>query len=411
LAVVIWWFLICFPRAQCPCTAPSAEQLKNVLWDRLRVIWANLPPEIKEQWVITSVKIENIVTKNSFAIARTARVENPDALQGFHSDNLLICCDEASGIADQIFMPVLGALTGKNNKIVLIGNPTKLTGFFSECFAPNSGWETLTLNAEESSLVEKDQISYWKSKYGDASDEYKVRVLGEFPSSDSSALFSVEDIDSAMTSNIIADDPVVWGVDVGGFGGDASVIAKREGNVIAEYKETFNRRSTQVAYWVQREYAITPERKKPVMIFVDVIGIGDGVFSRLQEIGLPVREVISHGKAFEPDKYANIRAEMYLRFRSALESRLVSLPNDHKLRGQLLTVGYTYDNKGRYQLLSKHGKGRFFGGKSPDIADAIAFTFTDNIYFYEKNNIYANSSFRRDNYLDENQETRWPDFS
>jgi len=350
--------------------------------------------------------VENVITKNSFAIARTARVENPDALQGFHSDNLLICADEASGISDQIFMPIMGALTGEHNKIILIGNPTRVTGFFAECFAQDSGWAQMTLNAEESKLVTKYQINYWKDKYGVSSDEYRIRVLGDFPMSDSSALFSLEDIDYAMDSSITPDDPVVWGVDVGGFGGDASVIAKRFGNCITEIKETFNRRSTEVAYWVAKEYKKTTEKERPLIIFVDVIGIGDGVFSRLREIGLPVREVISHANAFEPAKYVNVRTEMFMRLKDAVESRLLKLPRDGKLRKQLMTIGYIYDNKGRYQLLSKHkkviGSDRVFGGKSPDIADAIAFTFVEDIYCYDPGNIYGRHHLRQDNYLTPN---------
>ena len=35
----------------------------------------------------------------------------PDALQGFHADDILYIIDEASGVDDKVFEPVLGALS------------------------------------------------------------------------------------------------------------------------------------------------------------------------------------------------------------------------------------------------------------------------------------------------------------
>ena len=63
-----------------------------------------------------------------FAVGRTA--SKPDALQGFHAEHVLYIIDEASGVRDEIFEPVLGALSTEGAKLVMCGNPTKITGFF-----------------------------------------------------------------------------------------------------------------------------------------------------------------------------------------------------------------------------------------------------------------------------------------
>ena len=44
--------------------------------------------------------------KTCFAVARTARKENPDALQGLHAENMMFILDEASGIDQKIFLRV-----------------------------------------------------------------------------------------------------------------------------------------------------------------------------------------------------------------------------------------------------------------------------------------------------------------
>lgn len=63
-----------------------------------------------------------------FAVARTA--SKPDALQGFHADDILYIIDEASGVDDKVFEPVLGALSTPGARLLMCGNPTQLSGFF-----------------------------------------------------------------------------------------------------------------------------------------------------------------------------------------------------------------------------------------------------------------------------------------
>jgi hypothetical protein len=75
-------------------------QYQNALeWQTERIIWT----ERKNTW---------------FAVARTARKENPEALQGFHGDNLMFIVDEASGVPTEVFEVVEGALT-KENVIII----------------------------------------------------------------------------------------------------------------------------------------------------------------------------------------------------------------------------------------------------------------------------------------------------
>lgn len=63
-----------------------------------------------------------------FAVARTA--SKPDALQGFHAEHVLYIIDEASGVEDKVFEPILGALSTEGSRLFMAGNPTRLTGFF-----------------------------------------------------------------------------------------------------------------------------------------------------------------------------------------------------------------------------------------------------------------------------------------
>lgn len=377
IAVVIIWFLQIFKNAQVVCTAPTKDQLRDVVWARISQCMHNLLPSLRDRFELQATRLTNKFNAVSFAVAKTARPEKPDTMQGFHAKNLLVIGDEAPGIADPIFFPMIGALTEANNKLVLVGNPTRNSGFFAETFK-DSSWKNLTMNSEDSPLVQDEQVEFWKKKYGSDSDEYRIRVLGEFPEQDHDALFGIDMLEDAVDSIIPPDDPVVWGIDVGGRGGegDKSILAKRYGNVITDVIVIPQGNPSEVANWIAGEHMKLIDKDVPVMIFVDVIGIGAGVYSRLLEIGLPVREVIANQQSSDPKRFHNFRAEFYCRLKDLLDSRLLKLPPDSDLKKELLSIEYFFDNKGAYQLVPKRKM-----VKSPDRADAVAFTCCDNLFF------------------------------
>ncbi len=97
LAGAIWWKLECFDFSKVPCTAPSAVQLRDILWAEIAKWYrhsleiarkSGLPP-LSMMFEITQDKIAaRGAPKEWFAVARTARPEQPDALQGFHASVL-----------------------------------------------------------------------------------------------------------------------------------------------------------------------------------------------------------------------------------------------------------------------------------------------------------------------------------
>jgi hypothetical protein len=117
---------------------------------------------------------------------------------------------------------------------------------------------------------------------------------------------------------------------------------------------------------------------KPARVFVDKIGIGAGVVDRLKELGYGeiVRGVNVALPAIDDESYHNHRAEVWGRMREWLAGRDVSIPDHDPLQMDLLQCGYKYDSRGRYQLESKKDiKAR--NAPSPDLADAIALTFSE----------------------------------
>ena len=127
-AVALLWFLCCYPYPRIVATAPTKQQLHDVLWSEVSK-WMSKSPLISDilKWTKTYIYMVGN-EKRWFAVARTAT--KPENMQGFHEDNMLFIVDEASGVADPIMEAILGTLSGSNNKLLLCGNPTRTSGTF-----------------------------------------------------------------------------------------------------------------------------------------------------------------------------------------------------------------------------------------------------------------------------------------
>lgn len=137
-AVEAWaviWFICTRPYPKIPCTAPTQHQLYDILWAEISK-WLRSNPALQREITWTQERVYmNGAKEEWFAVARTANT--PDALQGFHSESMLFIIDEASGVDDEVFEPVLGALSTEGARLLMCGNPTQLTGFFYDSHHKN----------------------------------------------------------------------------------------------------------------------------------------------------------------------------------------------------------------------------------------------------------------------------------
>jgi len=138
------WYLITRYPVKIVVTAPTSAQLFDALFAELKR-WINeLPFALKE---ILDVKSDRVSHKSApsdaFISCRTSRAETPEALQGIHADNVLLICDEASGIPEQVFEAAAGSMSGSRASTILLGNPTRSSGFFFDTHHRQAGeWWT-----------------------------------------------------------------------------------------------------------------------------------------------------------------------------------------------------------------------------------------------------------------------------
>jgi hypothetical protein len=366
-------------------TANSQDQLRDVTWSELLAWGRKLPPQMHQQyeWGLERIFLK-AEPESCFAAARTASRERPEALQGFHSENSLIVVEEASGLEDDLFIPMIGALSTAGSKMVMASNPTRLSGYFYDSHHRlRSSYWTARVSSEDVDRA-KGHIEDIIARFGKDSNAYRVRVLGEFPTVEDQQVISLELCLAAVKRDVqpIASYRVVWGVDVARFGDDRTALAKRRGNVQMERVKFWRGKdSMQVTGLLKLEYDETEPEDRPSEILVDVLAMGAGVVDRCRELGLPVRGVNVGETAAVEELYSRQRDELWFKARRWLEERDSKLLNDDELISELTLPTYNFMSSGKVVVETKSDmkKRASAGYRSPDLADAWCLTFAGGL--------------------------------
>ncbi len=389
-AVVVIWYLCCRPNPKVICTAPTRQQLNDVLWAEIAKWLEGTLVKNFLKW--TKTKVYMIGNEERwFATARTAT--KPENMQGFHEDYMLFVVDEASGVADNIMEAILGTLSGAENKLLMCGNPTRTSGvFYDSHHRDRSDYRTHKVSSWDSSRASKENIERLIRKYGEDSDVVRVRVYGEFPKSEPDTFIHLEKVEAAAMKEvyvneygerIIPDDvPLEFGVDVARYGDDETTIIPRIGSYVPKlYTYTKQDTMTTAGEVIKLAKEMMLKYGRPsCVIKIDDDGVGGGVTDRLREIvyedGLYIDIIDCHngGSALEPEHYFNWGSESWATIRDYLHDGDIQIPNDEDLIGQLSTRKYRVTSKGKIHLESKDEMKKR-GLRSPDRADALVLAF------------------------------------
>jgi hypothetical protein len=319
--------------------------------------------------------------------------ENPEAFAGMHNQGkrILVVFDEASQIDDIIWETIEGALTDGDTEIIWLAfaNPTRNSGRLKECFGRyRHRWITRQIDSRTVAITNKTQIQQWIDDYGEDSDFVRVRVRGLFPRAGAVQFIPGDRVAEAMKRDIetFAGDVTVIGVDVARHGDDQSVIAIRRG-LDARSTEWVKLRVPDLMEIAARAAAVYRSTGAQAM-FVDVGGMGWGVYDALKRMNIPGLFPVDFGSKAdgawvldEPVKLANKRAEIWAAMKEWLKRG--AIPNDPELEADLTSVEYGHTAMEEIQLEKKERmKGR--GLASPDSADALACTFAAPVYAVKK---------------------------
>lgn len=371
------WGLCCFWNVKIPATAPTAHQLSDILWPEVE----NWRKQMLEPWrSAIRVKSDKITIEGTpgFVAARTGRKENPEALQGFHAEHMIFLIDEASGIPEVVFEVARGALSTEGARILMAANPTRLTGYFYNSHHRNRDlWTRFQFSCLDSPRVSPTYAKEIADEYGEDSDMYRVRVLGEFPHASVSQFMPGDIIEAAMGKHLREDmygfAPIVIGVDVAMFGGDRSVIMLRQGlysNIL--YQSRGNTPETLAAHAAR----LYDEHKADALI-VDATGVGEAVMSSLRLMNRTPIAFYAGEKSLLPN-CANRRTEVWYKMREWFRAG-GAIPDNSDLRDDLVGPEFHYAHGSNKIQLERKQEMADRGLASPDLADALAVTFAADV--------------------------------
>jgi len=387
-AALAVWFLAEHRPGLVVTTAPTFRQVRDVLWPEIRRLWSRLggvEPEDrsapKPRTNMTEIRVDE--QRRAFGFA----TNEPQRLQGMHCENILVIVDEAGGVDDRLFESVQGLLTSRNSRLLLIGNPIRTHGFFLDSHRPESGYARMHISCLDSpnvvhgrclipGLVTRDWVEEQKRQWGEKSEAYRSRVLGEFPSSPNDALIPQEWLEAAQrrTPPPICRGRLRLGVDVARQGDDRTAFVMRDDAAVRIAQPMRIPNLT-----LSGDHVMDFARSEGLdarQVFLDTCGIGLGVADWLTRHDFIVNHVNFASAQVTDPMCRNLRAQSYWALRKALDPEAnpaFCIPSEQReLIEECRAMRYEIEETVR--IVPKEEIAVTLR-RSPDLADALALTF------------------------------------
>jgi len=441
-AVAVLWMGLCFPRSIVLSTAPTQQQVQDLMWRTIRVLAKDVAPDIMKGFSAPEYEI----AKDWFGIGRAA--SSGDAFQGYHAPDMLIVLDEAVGVPSEIWEAVHG-MDNDNTRILAIMNPTDVTSHAYQEYLSRY-YETIHISGLEHPNVQAYcnggdivipgaiQGLHWESllkKWSDTVEaEYKKdtdvefppdsgqwyrpgalaesRLLGRWPLESGDSFFGEMHVAKLLRTyfqhpglektydSSLWDTELQVGVDIARSGVDFSCISVRYQNEIIDHTR-INGQDTigltgiliEVLHNLANEYEIDG---KDIPVICDITGIGAGLYDVMASQNYNVLDLNFSQKPYDTDKYANARTELYALFATQCKDGDIMLTDEiakeygYIISKQLMAQQYTYTSNGKFILIPKTLM-RKKTGMSPDDTDAICmacYPFYGRLSYMELDGLY-----------------------
>lgn len=405
-------------------TAPTGRQVTDIMIPEVSRLYRKagfLPGRLLangirtnyEEWYLTGFK---------------SSADNTEAWSGFHAVNTMFIVTEASGIPDVTFNAIEGNLQG-NSRLLIVFNPNITTGYAAKAMKSRrfKKFRLNSLNAEnvvrKKNVIPgqvdydwvKDKVDTWCSlirkedfdegrgdfvfegNYYTPNDLFRVKVLGMFPKVAEDVLIPYEWVEIAnnrwrelQEQGFKSKKHIRLGVDVAGMGRDRSCFVPRQGSYVPEIiaRNSGGAADHMAVAGETRQYILEDSKAKA---FIDTIGEGAGVYSRLLELGCKNAYSckFSHGVKGLHDitgcyNFANMRAYLFWCVRDWLNPKNgfnPALPPDDELMEELTEPHWQFMSDGRI-IIEKKDEIKKRLKRSPDKMDALANTFYPYDYDY-----------------------------
>lgn len=299
--------------------------------------------------------------------------ESLESLRGYTRISLIIL-DEAALAPPNIFEVVAFCMRDcdEEPKIRMMSTPRSanwLTEYVKKNNIPVITAKTSDnkrITPKEIELMKKasiDENSWRREFYGDEIDDENAGVL-----------FSTSLLSNAPKFMQRNNNGYAIGIDCSGLGKDSNVIVVRNQNEILEIVEKKVASNSELCSIV-RGLIMTHGKGNLSHIAIDE-AYGLDLHERLTEAGI-IATIVPFGGKANNQAYANRRAEMYINLKKGIEEYGLKGITE-ELHRELQATKYILNNNGKIQIIPKD-EIKLNIGRSPDAADALALTYTQDI--------------------------------
>jgi hypothetical protein len=283
------------------------------------------------------------------------------AIRGWSTDLLLI--DEAAQVDDDLILGAALPTTAARPqaRIVLAGSPGSPEGVFYD-FAESES-ESVAVSRwslEDAVWIAPEVVEQAREQLPPS--VFAREMEGRFTDAGDETVIPREWIAEAQARSL-QPGPVLFGADVA-RGGDETVMLRLAGGVArvawANHDSDLMRTAGRIAQSARDERGPGPA------VWLDVTGLGYGIYDRLRELAINVQPFVASARAERPERHLNLRAQAWFLTREVFRLGEIDLdPEDKLLASQLASQRFTIASGGQLQIAEKKG------AKSPDRADAL----------------------------------------
>lgn len=362
-ALALWNVMQMVKKPECRCIgiAQTHKALKRVLIREMQIVCNLLGLHYEYN------KSEQEFSLDNGSILFGYSGENAEAMLGLSEIDIL-SIDESAYLAEEAYQYASDRMRGGKYEpmVRLISSPQSMAAenWFSEVCKRNPD-DVIRATAFDNPFTSDKFKQNLKDRYIEGSNVYRQQVLGEIFDFDiASQIVMRKDF---IAAKLISTDRRYWlGADFAGLGTDTNMVAVIDDTGVVDWFGAPDLNTQQKTEQVSSAW----EHWNPVSACGDMTGgYGQGAIDLLEAKQMHMTGVNFSQKAFNEKLYPNARTEMFIELAQAIKAGFW-VPEEAKV--ELLAIQYCIDNRGRQALLPKDLVKKQLGGKSPDLADAIA---------------------------------------
>ncbi len=196
-AILVVWYLLTRPGCRCVITSATFErQVGRVIFAKIRTLVAGAREPLPIDVCATRCEVSGYPEWSCEAVPSS----KPENFAGFHSDRMLVICDEAKAIGADVFTELMGVLSSaiQESRLVMVSTAGPAQGYFHSAFQRPELWRLHRTPSTKSRYAKGFAERMLEDCLGPDDPIYRMRVMAEFASDVEGQLIPLSAIRAAV---------------------------------------------------------------------------------------------------------------------------------------------------------------------------------------------------------------------